>query len=100
LTREHLTEIVDIQVRHLEKLLADRHLEIELTEAARVLLAEEGYDPAYGARPLKRVIQRQVQDPLALRLLQGDFGEGDLVRVDALDGDLIFERVPTGTSGE
>jgi ATP-dependent Clp protease ATP-binding subunit ClpB len=94
LTKEHLKQIVDIQVQHLEKLLADRRLEIELTEAARALLAEEGYDPAYGARPLKRVIQRQVQDPLALRLLEGDFGEGDLVRVDAQDGRLTFERVP------
>jgi ATP-dependent Clp protease ATP-binding subunit ClpB len=100
LTREHLKKIVDIQVRHLEKLLADRHLEIELTEAARTLLAEEGYDPAYGARPLKRVIQRQVQDPLALRLLQGDFGEGDLVRVDARDGHLTFERVAATTEEE
>jgi ATP-dependent Clp protease ATP-binding subunit ClpB len=93
LTQEHLKKIVDIQMRHLDKLLAGRHLEIELTEAARALLAKEGYDPAYGARPLKRVIQREVQDPLALNLLQGDFREGDLVRVDALDGRLTFERV-------
>ncbi len=92
LTREHLKQIVDIQVRHLKRLLADRQLEIELTDAAKALLAEEGYDPAYGARPLKRVIQRQVQDPLALRLLQGEFGEGDRVRVDAVDGHLVFER--------
>ena len=93
LTREHLKEIVDIQMRQLDKLLADRHLEIDLTEAARAFLAEEGYAPAYGARPLKRVIQREVQDPLALRLLQGDFGEGDRVRVDALNGQLTFERI-------
>jgi ATP-dependent Clp protease ATP-binding subunit ClpB len=93
LTREHLKEIVDIQMRQLDKLLADRHLEIDLTEAARAFLAKEGYDPAYGARPLKRVIQREVQDPLALRLLQGDFGEGDRVRVDALNGQLTFERI-------
>jgi ATP-dependent Clp protease ATP-binding subunit ClpB len=93
LTKEHLMEIVNIQVRRLQRLLADRQLEIELTDAARAYLAEEGYDPAYGARPLKRVIQRQVQDPLALGLLQGDYGEGDRVRVDALDGRLTFERV-------
>jgi ATP-dependent Clp protease ATP-binding subunit ClpB len=93
LTKEHLMEIVDIQVRRLQRLLADRQLEIELTDAARAYLAEEGYDPAYGARPLKRVIQRQVQDPLALGLLQGDYGEGDRVRVDALNGQLSFERI-------
>jgi ATP-dependent Clp protease ATP-binding subunit ClpB len=94
LTKEHLKEIVDIQVRRLSKLLADRHLQIELTEAARSHLAEEGYDPAYGARPLKRVLQRQVQDPLALRLLQGEFLEGDRVRVDASNKHLTFERMP------
>jgi ATP-dependent Clp protease ATP-binding subunit ClpB len=93
LTKEHLVEIVGIQVRRLQELLAGRQLEIELTGAARVYLAEEGYDPAYGARPLKRVIQRQVQDPLALALLQGDFGEGDRVRVDVRDGQLTFERL-------
>jgi ATP-dependent Clp protease ATP-binding subunit ClpB len=92
LTREHLKEIVDIQVRHLKRLLAERQLEIELTDAARDLLAEEGYDPAFGARPLKRLIQRKVQDPLALRLLQGEFEAGDRVRVDARDGNLVFER--------
>jgi ATP-dependent Clp protease ATP-binding subunit ClpB len=99
LTKEHLVEIVGIQVRRLQELLAGRHLEIELTGAAKAYLAEEGYDPVYGARPLKRVIQRQVQDPLALGLLQGDFGEGDRVRVDALDGRLTFERI-AGTTQE
>jgi ATP-dependent Clp protease ATP-binding subunit ClpB len=93
LTREHLAEIVDIQVARLQRLLANRQLEIDLTAAARALLAEQGYDPTYGARPLKRVIQREVQDPLALRLLQGDFGDGDRVRVDARDGRLTFERL-------
>ena len=93
LTRDHLKEIVDIQVRRLQELLADRGLDIELTDAAKELLAEEGYDPTYGARPLKRVIQRRIQDPLALKLLQGEFSEGDLVRIDARDGQLVFERV-------
>ena len=74
-------------------LLADRQLDIELTEAAKTHLAKDGYDPAFGARPLKRVIQRQVQDPLALKLLQGEFGEGDRVRVDVQDGHLTFERL-------
>jgi ATP-dependent Clp protease ATP-binding subunit ClpB len=93
LTKEHLMEIVEIQVRRLRELLSDRQLRIELTDAAKAHLADEGYDPAYGARPLKRVIQRQVQDPLALGLLKGDFSEGDLVRVDARDGRLTFERI-------
>jgi ATP-dependent Clp protease ATP-binding subunit ClpB len=92
LSRDDLKQIVEIQVYRLKQLLADRHLEIELTDAAKGLIAEEGYDPVYGARPLKRVIQRQVQDPLALRLLQGDFRDGDRVRVDAHDGHLVFER--------
>lgn len=94
LTREHLAQIVDIQVRHLQGLLAGRQVRLELSDAARQWLAEQGYDPAYGARPLKRVIQRQVQDPLALKLLQGELKEGDYVRVDARDGRLVFERVP------
>ncbi|MGD8464121.1 MAG: hypothetical protein PVI09_09665, partial [Anaerolineae bacterium] len=64
------------------------------------LLAEQGYDPAFGARPLKRVIQRQVQDPLALRLLQGDFQDGDRVQVDAVDGRLIFDRIGTAVPAE
>jgi ATP-dependent Clp protease ATP-binding subunit ClpB len=98
LTKEHLKEIVEIQVSRLKQLLADRRLEIELTEAAKALLAEEGYDPAYGARPLKRVIQRQVQDPLALRLLEGEYREGDRVLVDAVDGHLTFEPGPQGSA--
>ncbi len=94
LTLDHLKQIVDIQTSHLQALLADRRVQIELTEAARDLLAREGYDPAYGARPLKRVIQRLVQDPLALKLLKGEFQEGDRIRVDAGAGSLTFEKVP------
>jgi ATP-dependent Clp protease ATP-binding subunit ClpB len=93
LTKAHLKEIVEIQLRRLRKLLADRQLDVELTEAAKTYLADEGYDPAYGARPLKRVIQREVQDPLALALLRGTFREGDTVRVDLRDGNLTFDRV-------
>jgi ATP-dependent Clp protease ATP-binding subunit ClpB len=94
LTKEHLKEIVEIQVRHLVKLLAGRRLEIELTDQAKELLAEEGYDPTFGARPLKRVIQREVQDPLALHLLKGDICEGDRVRIDVRDSHFTFDRVP------
>jgi ATP-dependent Clp protease ATP-binding subunit ClpB len=93
LTKEDLLEIVDIQMRHLRGLLAERHIELELTGAARRYLADVGYDPVYGARPLKRVIQREVQDPLALALLRGEFAEGEAVRVDARDGQITFEKI-------
>ena len=92
LTKEDLKRIVDIQMRHLHDLLAERHIGLNLTEAARQHLADTGYDPVYGARPLKRVIQREVQDPLALALLRGEFAEGETVRVDAYDGQIMFEK--------
>ena len=92
LTKDDLTQIVDIQMHHLRDLLIGRSIVLELTGAARQHLAEAGYDPVYGARPLKRVIQRQVQDPLALMLLRGEFAEGDTVRVDARDGRVVFEK--------
>jgi ATP-dependent Clp protease ATP-binding subunit ClpB len=81
-----LTTIVNLQLRRLESLLADRKLRLEVTPAARELIAQEGYDPAYGARPLKRAIQRLVQNPLALRVLEGEFPEGETVVVDREDG--------------
>ncbi|GAB4437327.1 MAG: ATP-dependent chaperone ClpB [Anaerolineae bacterium] len=92
LTREHLGQIVDIQVARLNRLLAARGLQVALTEAAKAHLADVGYDPVYGARPLKRVIQREVQDPLALQLLEGVFKEGDRVVVDVRDGALTFAK--------
>ncbi|MDY7075949.1 MAG: ATP-dependent chaperone ClpB [Chloroflexota bacterium] len=92
LTKEDLAQIVDIQVRHLRELLAERHVGLELDSAARQYLADTGYDPVYGARPLKRVIQREVQDPLALALLQGEFTEGDTVRVNLSAGRIVFEK--------
>jgi ATP-dependent Clp protease ATP-binding subunit ClpB len=79
---EQLTTIVDLQLRRLEKLLAERKLSLHVTDAAKRFIAEEGHDPAYGARPLKRAIQRLVQNPLAIRVLEGAFGEGDTVVVD------------------
>jgi ATP-dependent Clp protease ATP-binding subunit ClpB len=98
LTKEDLQEIVDIQMRRLRELLDDRQMDLELTDTASRYLAEVGYDPVYGARPLKRIIQREVQDPLALSLLRGEFQEGDTVRVDARNGHLAFERVQPETS--
>jgi ATP-dependent Clp protease ATP-binding subunit ClpB len=91
LAREQLREIVDLQVARLIGRVAERGVEIELTDAARDLLGNMGYDPAYGARPLKRVIQKQLVDPLALGLLKGQYAAGDRIVVDARDGALRFE---------
>ena len=92
---EHMKQIIDIQVRGLLKRLEDRKIHVELSDRAREFLVAEGYDPMYGARPLKRTIQRRVLDPLALRVLEGDFREGDRVVVDVGDNGLIFERAGT-----
>jgi ATP-dependent Clp protease ATP-binding subunit ClpB len=92
LTREQLAEIVELQLVRLRKRLADRKIELELTPAAKELLAEVGWDPTFGARPLKRALQRLVENPLAIALLDGGFGEGDTILIDARDGELVFER--------
>jgi ATP-dependent Clp protease ATP-binding subunit ClpB len=92
LTREQLADIVDLQFGRLRARLAERGISIELTEAAKEALAEAGWDPSFGARPLKRAIQRLVENPLALRLLEGELSDGDTVRVDARDGEIVFER--------
>ena len=92
LTREHLVQIVEIQLRRLRGLLAERKLTLELTDEARRFLANAGYDPVYGARPLKRAIQRHVQDPLALALLQGEFSEGDTIVADVEGEKLAFGK--------
>src|SRR5690348_6728129 len=92
LSKEQIGEIVELQLRRVEERLAERGLRLELTDEARVVLAEAGWDPTYGARPLKRAIQRLLENPLALRLLEGEFAEGDTVRVDARDGELLFAK--------
>ncbi|HEX8726125.1 MAG TPA: ATP-dependent chaperone ClpB [Gemmatimonadaceae bacterium] len=95
LGREQIVRIVDLQLARLEQLLAERKLTLEVSDEARQLIAEEGYDPAFGARPLKRAIQRLVQNPLALEVLEGKFVEGDHVLVTRGAGDtLSFERAP------
>ena len=96
LGREQLREIAEIQLNHVRGLLAKRNVTLSLTEAATDLLIEEGYDPVYGARPLKRVLQRRIIDPLAIRVIQGEVGEGDHVVVEVDDGDLDFRVVETG----
>jgi ATP-dependent Clp protease ATP-binding subunit ClpB len=92
LSREHLKSIVEIQASALLRRLEDRKIHVELTDAARQQLVEEGYDPMYGARPLKRTIQRRVLDPLAMRVLAGEFGEGDHVIIDAEGGSVTFRK--------
>jgi ATP-dependent Clp protease ATP-binding subunit ClpB len=99
LTREEIASIVDLQVAKLVERVREKGVEIELTESARTLLGNLGYDPTYGARPLKRVIQKRLVDKLALRLLEGEFGPGDRVVVDADDGELSFTKA-AARSGE
>jgi ATP-dependent Clp protease ATP-binding subunit ClpB len=98
LSREQIGEIVELQLGRLRERLDERGLALELTDAAKEVLAEAGWDPSYGARPLKRAIQRLLENPLALRLLEGDFVAGDTIRVDAQHGDLVFERAEAAVS--
>jgi ATP-dependent Clp protease ATP-binding subunit ClpB len=90
LGRGDMTGIVTIQLQRLEALLEDRKISLDITEAARRWLADAGYDPVYGARPLKRTIQKSLQDPLARLILEGRIQEGDVVQVDAGDGGLLI----------
>jgi ATP-dependent Clp protease ATP-binding subunit ClpB len=92
LSKADIGRIVELQVNQLIGRVRERGIEIELSDAARTLLGNLGYDPTYGARPLKRVIQKQLVDKLALKILEGEFGEGDVVRVDAAGGEIVFER--------
>ena len=98
LSLEHMKEIIDIQVHNLLKRLEDRKIHVELTDGAKRFIVSEGYDPMYGARPLKRTIQRRVLDALAMRVLEGEFREGDRVTVDVGDNELTFEKVGTKTT--
>jgi ATP-dependent Clp protease ATP-binding subunit ClpB len=93
LGRAHISAVVDIQLRSLTKRLAERKITVNLSDAARERLVEEGYDPVYGARPLKRTIQRRLLDPLALKVLEGGFREGDTVDVGLANGELTFSAV-------
>ena len=93
LAREQLRSIVDIQLGYLRKRLADRDIEMGLDDAARDLLGEAGFDPVYGARPLKRAIQQQVENPLAQHILRGEFGPGTKVAVTVREGALVFSSV-------
>ncbi|MGD8356147.1 MAG: AAA family ATPase, partial [Methyloceanibacter sp.] len=90
LRREHMSNIVDIQMQRLQKLLADRKITLNLDDTAKTWLGNKGYDPAYGARPLKRVIQKYVQDPMAEMILEGKVHDGETVNVSVRDGELTF----------
>ena len=90
LTEEQLRQIIDLMAKDLEKRLSERKLGLEMTEAAKSWLAKAGFDPVYGARPLRRAIERYVESPLSTKVLQGEFKEGDTVIVDLVDGSLTF----------
>jgi ATP-dependent Clp protease ATP-binding subunit ClpB len=93
LSIENIKEIVEIQLRNLRRRLAERKMDLHLSDRAKQILAKDGFDPVYGARPLKRAIQRLIQDPLALRVLEGEFSEGDMIEVEAgSGGQLIFSK--------
>jgi ATP-dependent Clp protease ATP-binding subunit ClpB len=92
LTQEQLGAIVDIQLARLRKRLEDRKIALIVTDEAKRLLIAHGWDPVYGARPLKRAIQRMMQDPLAMALLEGRFSDGDVIEVDAKEGSLVFNK--------
>jgi ATP-dependent Clp protease ATP-binding subunit ClpB len=92
LGRAQIREIARIQTAYLAKRLAERQLRIELSDAALDLLGSAGFDPVYGARPLKRAIQQQLENPLATRILKGEFQAGELIHVDAKGGALVFQR--------
>jgi ATP-dependent Clp protease ATP-binding subunit ClpB len=98
LTRDQIGEIVDLQVDRLVARVRERDIEIELTDGARTLLGNLGYDPTYGARPLKRVIQKRLVDRLALAILEGRFVPGDTVKVDAAGGDIVLEPAAVVTA--
>jgi ATP-dependent Clp protease ATP-binding subunit ClpB len=98
LSRDQIGEIVELAVSGLARRLSERGIEIELTDAAKTLIGNLGYDPAYGARPLRRVVQKQLVDKLALKLLEGEFAPGDTVAVDAEGGELTFAKVGTATA--
>jgi ATP-dependent Clp protease ATP-binding subunit ClpB len=98
LSASHMGPIVDIQVERLRKLLEDRKINLELTDAARAWLGRVGYDPVYGARPLKRAVQKHLQDPLADKILAGEIGDGSNVRVDEGEGELVL--IPVRELGE
>src|SRR5213078_521340 len=99
LDREQIARIVDLQLARFAKLLAERDIRLEVTDAARKEIASEGYDPTYGARPLKRVIQQRIQNPLATELLKGRIADHAGVRIDSHNEQFTFEPLPPASGG-
>ena len=97
LTRSEIGSIVDLQVARVLERVAERGITVTLSDEARTLIGNLGYDPTYGARPLKRVIQKRLVDPLALAILEGRFTAGDTVTVDAVEGELMLESAPASS---
>jgi ATP-dependent Clp protease ATP-binding subunit ClpB len=100
ITRKQMKDIVDIQVNRLRPRLAERHITLHLTDSARDVLADLGYDPQFGARPLKRVIQREVENRIARAILEGTVRDGDTIEIDAQDGKLFMEAMGEGAQEE
>ena len=94
LSRDQIQDIVDVQLKDLRKRLAERNMSLELSDKVKEMLAEKGYDPVFGARPLKRAIQKYMQDPLSMKILQGDFLDGDKIEVNTSgeNDSLIFRK--------
>jgi ATP-dependent Clp protease ATP-binding subunit ClpC len=97
INKDHIKQIVDLMLREVWKELADKAIKMEVTDAAKELLGEKGFDPVFGARPLRRVIQDLVEDPLSEALLRGDFGTGDTVLVDCEDEKIVLRTLETVT---
>jgi ATP-dependent Clp protease ATP-binding subunit ClpB len=96
---EQIGTIVELQLKRLRKLLSDRNLTLEVSDSAKKRLAEEGFDPAFGARPLKRAIQREIQNPLALAVLEGRFNDGDQIVADVVGDDIVFRKAEGSGNG-
>ena len=95
LTEEHLKSIVDLLIHEVERRLAERGIKLEVNEEAKAWLAQKGYDPVYGARPLRRAIQRYMENPMSTKILQGEFKEGDTVAISVQEDNLSFAALKT-----
>ena len=92
LGREEITKIVDIQMQYLRERLAERRMSVVVSDRVKELIASKGFDPAFGARPIKRTIQRLIEDPLSLKILKGEFKEGDTIKAEVADDMIVFAR--------
>jgi ATP-dependent Clp protease ATP-binding subunit ClpC len=98
LKKEHVKQIVDLMIKRLEERLKDKELKLQISDSAKEYLANKGYDPAFGARPLRRVIEKEVETPLAMKLISGEIQEGDTVMIDVEDGKISIKRADQSAS--